>query len=53
MRQVVSFECVSLNPVLVEGFPLGVVQGVVPWLALVHMGMEPSFVVLVQVWVLV
>ena len=45
MRQVVSFEHVSLDPVLVEGLPLGVVQGAVLWLALVQTGMEPNFVV--------
>ena len=51
MRQVVSFECVGLNPVLVEGLPLGVVQGVVLQLAPVWMGMGLNFVVQVQVWV--
>ena len=49
MRQVVSFEHVSLDPVLVEGLPLGVVQEVVLQLAPVQMGMEPNFVVQVQV----
>ena len=53
MCQVVSFERISLNLVLVEGLPLGVVQGVVLQLAPVQMGMEPNFVVQVQVWVLV
>ena len=51
MCQVVSFECVGLNLVLVEGLPLGVVQGAVLWLAPVQMGMELNFVVQVQVWV--
>ena len=56
MCQVVSFGHISLNPVL--GFPLGVVQGVVLWLAPVQTGMELNFVVQVQVvqvqvWVLV
>ena len=49
MRQVVSFEHVGLNLVLVEGLPLGVVQGVVLRLAPVQTGMEPNFVVQVQV----
>ena len=53
MRQVVSFERVSLDLVLVEGLPLGVVQGAVLRLAPDRMGMEPNFVVQVQVWVLV
>ena len=47
MCQVVSFGHISLNPVL--GFPLGVVQGVVLWLAPVQTGMELNFVVQVQV----
>ena len=51
MRQVVSFEHISLDLVLVEGLPLGVVQGAVLRLAPVWMGMEPNFVVQVQVWV--
>ena len=49
--QVVSLEHISLSLVLVEGLPLGVVQGVVLWLAPVQMGMEPNFVVQVQVQV--
>ena len=49
----VSFEHISLNPVLVEGFPLGVVQEAVLWLAPVWTRMELNFVVQVQVWVLV
>ena len=47
----VSFERIGLNPVLVEGLPLGVVQGVVLQLAPVWMGMGPNFVVQVQVQV--
>ena len=53
MHQVVSFEHVGLDPVLVEGLPLGVVQGVVLQLAPVWTGMELNFVVQVQVQVLV
>ena len=53
MCQVVSFEHVSLGLVLVEGLPLGVVQRAVLRLAPVQMGMEPNFVVQVQVQVLV
>ena len=49
MRQVVSFEHVGLDLVLVEGLPLGVVQGVVLRLAPDQMGMELNFVVQVQV----
>ena len=49
----VSFEHIGLDPVLVEGCPLGVVQGVVLQLALVWMGMELNFVVQVQLQVLV
>ena len=51
MHQVVSFEHVGLDLVLVEGLPLGVVQGVVLQLAPDRMGMELNFVVQVQVWV--
>ena len=51
MRQVVSFERVSLDLVLVEGLPLGVVQGAVLQLAPVRTGMELNFVVQVQVQV--
>ena len=51
MCQVVSFEHVSLDPVQVRGLHLGVVQGVVLWLAPVWTGMEPNFVVQVQVQV--
>ena len=47
MCPVVFFGHISLNPVL--GFPLGVVQGVVLWLAPVQTGMELNFVVQVQV----
>ena len=53
MCQVVSFECVGLNLVLVEGLLLGVVQGAVLQLAPVQTGMEPNFMVQVQVQVLV
>ena len=53
MCQVVFSEHVGLNPVLVEGFPLGVVQGAVLQLALVWTGIEPNFVVQVQLQVLV
>ena len=53
MCQVVSFERIGLDLVLVEGLPLGVVQGAVLQLAPVQMGMEPNFVVQVQVRVLV
>ena len=49
----VSFERIGLDLVLVEGLPLGVVQGAVLQLAPVWMGMELNFVVQVQVWVLV
>ena len=49
----VSFERIGLDLVLVEGLPLGVVQGAVLQLAPVRMGMELNFVVQVQVWVLV
>ena len=45
MHQVVSFEHIGLDLVLVEGLPLGVVQGAVLQLALVQTGMEPNFVV--------
>ena len=48
MHWTVSFEHVGLNPVLVEGFSLGVVQGVAIWLDFVQVGMELSFVVQVQ-----
>ena len=51
MHWTVSFEHVGLNPVLVEGFPLRVVQGVAIWLVLVQVGMELSFVVQVQLQV--
>ena len=51
MPQVVSFECIGLNLVLVEGLPLGVVQEAVLQLAPDQMGMELNFVVQVQVWV--
>ena len=49
----VSFEHVGLSLVLVEGLPLGVVQGAVLRQAPVQTGMEPNFVVQVQVQVLV
>ena len=48
-RQVVSFECIGPDLVLVAGLPLGVVQGAVLQLAPAQMGMEPNFVVQVQV----
>ena len=51
MHWTVSFEHVGLNSVLVEGFPLRVVQGVAIWLVLVQVGMELSFVVQVQLQV--
>ena len=51
MRQVVSFKRISLGLVLVDGLPLGVVQGVVLQLAPVRTGMEPNFVVQAQVQV--
>ena len=49
MHQVVSFERIRLDLVLVEGLPLGVVQGVVLQLAPDRMGMKLNFVVQVQV----
>ena len=51
MHQVVSFEHVGLDLVLVEVLPLGVVQGAVLQLAPVQTGMELNFVVQVQVQV--